>query len=102
MPSSSTIRQRRSGMVSSCRLSVGGASGAASRAWNVRQQHVVEQYRAVDRSKPLLRRILKEHVSDDACQMPANKVIARLELSRFRIGEERQLIDEAPLEPLAR
>jgi hypothetical protein len=37
--------------------------------------------------RPLLRRILKEHVSDDARQMLARTVIEHLELSGFEIDE---------------
>jgi hypothetical protein len=44
----------------------------------------------IESNKPLLRRILKEHVSDDARDMLAKKVLEHLELSGFQIDEERQ------------
>ena len=45
---------------------------------------------ALGRNRDLLRRLLKEHVSDDAREMLAKKVIEHLELSGFEIDEERQ------------
>jgi hypothetical protein len=42
---------------------------------------------AVNRSRDLLRRLLKEHVSDDASQTLATRVLEHLELSGFEIDE---------------
>jgi hypothetical protein len=42
---------------------------------------------AIDRNRPLLYRILKEHASDDARKRLAEKVVAHLELSGFEIAE---------------
>jgi hypothetical protein len=39
---------------------------------------------AIQQNRPLLRRIAKEHVSDDARRMLAKKVIEHLELSGLR------------------
>jgi hypothetical protein len=42
------------------------------------------------RDRPLLRRILTEHVSDDARRQFAKKVLAHLELPGFKIDEPRR------------
>jgi hypothetical protein len=47
---------------------------------------------AVARSRDLLRRLLKEHVADDAREQLADRVIQHLELSGFEIDEERQVM----------
>jgi hypothetical protein len=47
---------------------------------------------AVEQNRPLLRRILNEHVSDEARHMLANKMIQHLELSGFQVDEERQIM----------
>jgi hypothetical protein len=47
---------------------------------------------AVSRSRDLLRRLLKEHVTDDAQQMLANRVVAHLEQSGFEIDETDQVM----------
>lgn len=48
-------------------------------------------------NRDLLRRILKEHVADDARQMLAKRVVVEhLELSGFEIDEERQVMRKKP------
>jgi hypothetical protein len=47
---------------------------------------------AVSRNRDLLRRMLTEHVTDDAQQQIAKKVLDHLELSGFEIDEARQVI----------
>jgi hypothetical protein len=54
---------------------------------------------AVARSRDLLRRLLKEHVSDDAQQMVANRVLEHLELSGFEIDETDQVLRKRPPTP---
>jgi hypothetical protein len=51
---------------------------------------------AVSRSRDLLRRLLKEHVADDARQQLAERVIDHLELSGFEIDEAEQVMRKAP------
>jgi hypothetical protein len=51
---------------------------------------------AVSRSRDLLRRILKEHASDDARQMLAERVVEHLEQSGFEIDEEHQVLRKRP------
>jgi hypothetical protein len=51
---------------------------------------------AIESNRALLRRILKEHVSDDAREMLAKKVPAHLELSGFEIDEGEQLMRKRP------
>jgi hypothetical protein len=50
----------------------------------------------VARSRDLLRRLLKEHVSDDAQQMLADRVLEHLELSGFEIDEAEQVMRKRP------
>ena len=50
----------------------------------------------VARSRDLLRRLLKEHVSDDAQQMLADRVLDHLELSGFEIDEADQVMRKRP------
>jgi hypothetical protein len=50
----------------------------------------------IGRNRPLLRRILKEHVTDDARAMLGKKVVEHLELSGFEIDEGRQVITKKP------
>jgi hypothetical protein len=50
---------------------------------------------AVSRSRDLLRRLLKDHVTDDARQMLAERVVEHLEQSGFEIDEERQALRRA-------
>jgi hypothetical protein len=50
----------------------------------------------IEQNRPLLRRILKEHVADDARQHLATRVVAHLELSDFKIDEERQIMTKRP------
>ena len=50
----------------------------------------------IERNRPLLRRILKEHVADDTRQLLAKKVVEHLELSGFEIDEERQVMTKKP------
>jgi hypothetical protein len=47
---------------------------------------------AVLQNRPLLRRIVTEHVTDDARQCLAEKVVAHLELSGFEIDEQQRVI----------
>jgi hypothetical protein len=47
---------------------------------------------AIRQNRDLMRRILKEHVADDARQQLAKKVVEHLELSGFEIDEERQVM----------
>jgi hypothetical protein len=47
---------------------------------------------AIQTNRPLLRRILKEHVSDDARHQLAKELVEHLELSGFQIDEERQVM----------
>jgi hypothetical protein len=51
---------------------------------------------AVARSRDLLRRLLKEHVTDDARQMLAHRVVEHLELSGFEIDESAQIMRKRP------
>jgi hypothetical protein len=51
---------------------------------------------AIGQNRDLLRRILKEHVADDARQMLAKRVVDHLELSGFEIDEERQVMTKRP------
>ena len=46
---------------------------------------------AVTRSRNLLRRLLKEHVTDDAPDQLAARVVEHLERSGFEIDEAEQL-----------
>jgi hypothetical protein len=57
---------------------------------------------AVARSRDLLRRLLKEHVTDDAQQMLANRVVEHLELSGFEIDETDQVMRKRPADPQPR
>jgi hypothetical protein len=50
----------------------------------------------VESNRPLLRQILKEHVSDDARQQLAKRVVEHLELSGFQIDEEQQVMTKKP------
>jgi hypothetical protein len=50
----------------------------------------------IERNRTLLRRILKEHVTDDARQMLGKKVIEHLELSGFEIHEDEQVMRKRP------
>ena len=51
---------------------------------------------AVARSCDLLRRLLKEHATDDARQMLAKRVVEHLELSGFEIDEAEQVMRKRP------
>jgi hypothetical protein len=51
---------------------------------------------AIRQNRDLLRRILKEHVADDARQMLAKRAVEYLELSGFEIDEERQVMRKKP------
>jgi hypothetical protein len=57
---------------------------------------------AVSRSRDLLRRIVKEHASDDARQQLAERVVKHLEQSGFEIDEEGQTLRKRPPVPLHR
>jgi len=50
----------------------------------------------IQQNRDLMRRILKEHVADDAWQMLAKRVVEHLELSGFEIDEERQVMRKKP------
>jgi hypothetical protein len=51
---------------------------------------------AVARSRDLLRRILKEHIADDARELLAKRVVEHLELSGFEIDEADQVMRKRP------
>ena len=51
---------------------------------------------AVARSRDLLRRILKEHVTDNAREMRAKRVIEHLERSGFELDEAEQVMRKRP------
>jgi hypothetical protein len=51
-------------------------------------------------SSDLLRRLLQDHVTDDARQQLAARVVEHLEQSRFEIDEAEQIMRKRP--PLAR
>jgi hypothetical protein len=51
---------------------------------------------AVARSRDLLRRLLKEHVTDDARKQLAERVVERLEQSGFEIDEADQTMRRRP------
>jgi hypothetical protein len=50
----------------------------------------------IAQNRPLLRGILKQHVSDNERRLLAKKVVEHLELSGFRIDEERQIMTKRP------
>jgi hypothetical protein len=50
----------------------------------------------IERNRPLLRRILKEHVSDDEREQLAKRVVEHLERSGFEIDEEQQIMRRRP------
>jgi hypothetical protein len=54
---------------------------------------------AVSQSRDLLRRLLKEHVADDARQQLAARVVAHLEQSGFEIDEADQVMRKRPPTP---
>jgi hypothetical protein len=47
---------------------------------------------AISRNRDLLRLILREHVTDDAREMLAKRVIEHIELSGFEIDEAAQIM----------
>lgn len=51
---------------------------------------------AVARSRALLRRLLKEHVTDDARRQLADGVVQHLEQSGFEIDEAEQVMRKRP------
>jgi hypothetical protein len=51
---------------------------------------------ALGRNRELLRRILKDHLSDDAREQLAKRVIEHLELCGFTIDEASQLMKRRP------
>jgi hypothetical protein len=51
---------------------------------------------AVTRSRDLLRRLLKDHVTDDARQHLAERVVKHLEQSGFEIDEAEQIMRKRP------
>jgi uncharacterized protein (DUF342 family) len=54
---------------------------------------------AVSQSRDLLRRLLKEHVTDDARQQLAERVIDHLERSGFEVDEGEQVMRKRPPTP---
>jgi hypothetical protein len=54
---------------------------------------------AVSQSRDLLRRLLKEHLADDARQQLAERVIDHLEQCGFEIDEAEQVMRKRPLPP---
>jgi hypothetical protein len=51
---------------------------------------------AISQSRDLLRRLLKEHVSDATRQQLAKRVVEHLELSGFEIDDGRQTMTKRP------
>jgi hypothetical protein len=47
---------------------------------------------ALDRNRALLRRLLTEHITDDARQQLAKRVVDQLELSGFEIDEQERVM----------
>ena len=47
---------------------------------------------ALDRNRALLRRLLTEHIIDDARQRLAKRVVEQLELSGFEIDEQERVM----------
>ena len=54
---------------------------------------------AVARSRDLLRRLLKEHIADDARRQLADRVVEHLERSGFEIDEGEQVMRKRPPPP---
>jgi hypothetical protein len=50
----------------------------------------------VERNRPLLRDLLKQHVSDDIRRHLAKKVVEHLEMSGFVIDEDAQVMRKKP------
>jgi hypothetical protein len=50
----------------------------------------------IERNRTLLRRLLKEHVTDDARAALGKKVVEHLELSGFEIHEDEQVMRKRP------
>jgi len=68
--------------------------------WSFREHLVFSIGLALTRSRSLLRRLLKEHASDDARHDLAERVVTHLEQSGFELDEEaRALRKRPPLEP---
>jgi hypothetical protein len=51
---------------------------------------------AVESNRALLRRLLKEHVTDDARQQLAKRVVDQLGLSGFEIDEDERVMRKRP------
>ena len=51
---------------------------------------------ALSQSRDLLRRMLKEHVTDDTRTQLARRVVDHLELSGFEIDEPKQVMKKRP------
>jgi hypothetical protein len=51
---------------------------------------------AIDSNRDLLRRLLKQHVTDDTRRRLAERVVAHFELSGFRIDEGEQIMKRRP------
>jgi hypothetical protein len=51
---------------------------------------------AISQNRDLLRRLLKEHVTDAAREQLAKRVVEHLELSGFQIDEGAQLMRKRP------
>jgi hypothetical protein len=54
---------------------------------------------AVARSRDVLRRLLKEHIADDARRQLADRVVEHLERSGFEIDEGEQVMRKRPPTP---
>jgi hypothetical protein len=54
---------------------------------------------AVTRNRDLLRRLLKDHVTDDARQQLAERIVEYLEQSGFEIDETEQVMKRRPPTP---
>jgi hypothetical protein len=51
---------------------------------------------SIERNQPLLRRVLREHVSDDAREMLAKRVLEHLQFWGFEIDEDGQALWRKP------
>lgn len=51
---------------------------------------------SISRNRDLLRRLVKEHIADDARQQLAKRVVEHLELSGFEIDEAQQVMRKRP------
>jgi hypothetical protein len=71
-------------------------TGAAMIGYTFRELLLSSIAFVVGRERALLRRLLKEHVTDDTRHRLAEKVVEHLELSGFEIDEAAQIIRKRP------